>query len=342
MAALNQTAVSLIDVAKRTNPDGGIATDIAEMLTQDNEILLDAMWKESNLQTGHRMTVRTGFPTGTWRRFNEGVASSKSQTIQVEESCAMYEQRGTVDKDLAMLNGNTAEFRLSENVPHIESMNIDMATALFYGDASTNPERFNGLAVRYNSLSATYAPSQNIISASGSGSDNTSIWLVGWADKGVFCIYPKGSAAGIQHRVIQDASGDGCTDALDSNSRPYRAYVDHYQWKTGLAVKDWRYVVRICNIDVSNLVSESSAADLIKLMSRALDRIPNRAGVKLAFYANRTVYSMLKIQALNKSNQALSIEDALTQFGTTIQELRFLKVPCRICDVITNAETAVS
>src|SRR4051812_36862966 len=123
MAGLNSQLFSLIDATKRMAPNGSVESSIAELLTQTNELLIDMLWKEGNLPTGHRLTMRTGLPTGTWRKFNQGITSTKSTTVQVEEACAMYEQKGAIDKDLAMLNGNTAQFRLSENVAHISAMN---------------------------------------------------------------------------------------------------------------------------------------------------------------------------------------------------------------------------
>lgn len=360
MATINQGALTLLDFAKRLNPaTQSVETEIAEMLTQTNEILLDMLWKEGNTPTGHTLTMRTGLPSGVWRKFNQGVPSDKSQTIQVTETCGMYEQRGKIDKDLAMLNGNTGAFRMSENDAHIQAMNIDMATALFYADPST-PEKFIGLAPRYSTISGAIN-GQNVMSGGGSGSDNTSIWLVGWGANSVYGIFPKGSVSGLQHKVIQDGSGDGCADALDADGNPYRALVDHYQWKAGLALKDWRYVVRICNIDVSNLVAESSPANLIKLMSRAIDRLPSTLGnatqegfkgVKPVFYVNRTVFSMLKVQAFNTSGGgggsmagSLAIEDAILQFGGSAvktKQLTFLGIPIRICDSILLTEATVA
>lgn len=351
MAALNATLVSLIDVTKRLDPDGSVAANIAELLTQTNEILLDIPWQESNQATGHLITMRTGYPTGIWRKFNQGVPNSKSTTVQVTETIGMYEQKGAVDKDLAMLNGNTAEFRMSENIPHIESMNIDMATALFYADAS-QPERPVGLSARFSSTTA--GNGQNIILGGGAGSDNTSVWLIGWGPYSVFGIYPKGSKAGLQHMEVKDGSADGCIEVDDGTGTgaTFRAYVDRYQWKCGWAVKDWRYLVRIPNIDVSDLLAQTgtqastAATALIKLMARSLDRIPSQNMAKLAFYVNRTAFSGLKIAALDKSNNALSIQDAITQFGLmagkTVKELQFLGVPIRICDALVNNEALVS
>lgn len=336
MATLASETHTLLDYSRRLNPDGSIETDIVEMLSQSNEILTDMLWMQGNLETGHRVTMRTGLPTGTWRKLNQGVASSKSTTAQVDESCGMYFQRGQIDKDLAMLNGNTAAYRLSENVAHMEAMAQELAETILYGDTDTNPEKMLGLAPRFSTISGA-TNGQNILSGGGAGSDNTSVWLIGWGQKSCYGIFPKGSKAGVEHLVIKDSTGDGCTEVTDSDGYKYRAFVDQYSQKAGLCLKDWRYVVRIANIDVSNLVAESSAADLIKLMSRALDRFPTTAGIKPVFYMNRTVYSMLKIQALAKSNAALSVEEALGQFT-----VKFLGVPIRKVDAILNTEATIS
>lgn len=336
MATLGQNGkVTLIDIAKSMDPNGRIA-DVAELLTQTNELLLDMPWQEGNLPTGHKGTIRTGLPTSVWRQMYQGVPPSKSTRAQVEDACGMLETRSEVDIDIAKLNGNTAEFRLSEARAFVESMNQTMAQTVIYGNASTNPEQFNGLAPRYSSLSAQNAT--NIIDAGGTGSDNTSIWLVCWGPSTVHGIYPKGSMAGLQHEDL------GTIDAFDANQSRYRAYADWWQWKCGIHVRDWRYIVRIANIDTSNLVTETGAADLTKLMVRAMARIPFPGMGTPVFYANRTVKEMLSIQAMNKSSNALGIKEALRQFGgvnVAMQELNFLGYPIRTVDRLLTTEARV-
>ena len=333
MATIGNSVLTLADWAKRTD-DNKVST-IVELLNQTNPILDDMLWKEGNLPTGHRVTVRTGLPSVGFRQLNSGVSTSKSTTAQVDEACGMLEAISEVDVDLAKLNGDVAAFRLSEAASFVESMNQKMATTLFYGNAGVNPEEFTGLATRYNSLSGTNA--QNIISAgSVSGGDGTSIWLVGWGDNGISGIFPKGSQAGIYHedlgeQLIQNATGIGTSRM--------KAYVDRWQWKCGLAVQDWRYAVRIANIDISALVADTSGSTvkLIELMSRAIDRLPAVGGVKPAFYMNRTVYSLLKIQAMNKSANALSLSQGLNQF-----DMAFEGIPVRKVDAILGTESTVA
>jgi len=331
MATLASNVATLADHAKRLDPDGKVPM-IVELLRQRNTILDDMLWKEGNLPTGHRTTVRTGLPTVTARRLNEGVVPSKSTTAQIDEQCAMFEAISEVDADLVKLNGNDAGFRLSEASAFIEAMNQTMAQTLFYGNAGITPEYFTGFAPRYASLSGTN--SQNILSAGGAGSDNTSIWLIAWGENTVSGIYPKGSKAGLIHedlgeQMIQTGVGIG--------TGRMKAFIDRWQWKCGLAVRDWRYAVRIANIDVSNLVTESGAADLIKLMIKAIHRLPDLSSGRPVFYCNRTVREMLDIQALTKAAYQLNIDNV---DGKPVTKFRGIRI--ETCDQILETESVVA
>lgn len=334
MATLSSANLTIADWVKRVDPDGKLEVKIGEILSQSNEILEDMVMVQGNLPTGHRVVIRTGLPTVYWRSINQGVPRSKSTTAQVDESCGMLEAFSAVDKDLAELNDNTAAFRLSEDTAFLESMNQTQAQTMFYGNPATDPRQYLGLAARYGTISGA-GNAQNILDAGGTSSNNTSIWLMVWSDNTVFTTFPKGSKAGL---ISED---DGILTIYDSNNNPFKAYQTHYQWKQGLVVKDWRAIVRICNINTANLVSETAAADLVKLMSRALDRVPNLNAGRACFYCNRTVYSMLRIQALNKSQNALSIDDGLSQFGMPQKWTKFLGVPIRRVDQILNTEARV-
>lgn len=337
--ALSNTNLTLADWAKRVDPDGRIPV-VAELLSQSNEVLEDAVFKEGNLPTGDRVVIRTGLPIVYWRALNQGIPSSKSTTAQVDEATGILEARSEVDKDLAMLNGNTAQFRLSEDTAFLEAMNQTQATTLFYGNPGTDPKQFLGLAARYSSTSA--GNGQNVIKAGGTGSDNTSIYLVVWGDQTVYCPFPKGSKAGLIHEDLGEQT------VYNSDGTRLQAYATRYQWKNGLVVKDWRYVVRIANIDVSDLVGQTGtqAADqataIIKLMARSLYRIPNLSMGRAAFYMNRTVHSGLSVAALDKSQYVLKVNEGLSQFGTANSWLSFLGVPLRRVDAILNTESLVS
>jgi hypothetical protein len=278
-----------------------------------------------------------------WRALNQGIPNSKSQTAQVDEACGILEARSEVDKDLAMLNGNTAQFRLSEDVAFLEAMNQTQATTMFYGNPAIEPKSFLGLAARYSAAPGSSGIGQNIIEGGGTGSDNTSVYLVVWGDNTVYCPFPKGSTAGLMHEDLGEQ-----TVYTDSGANRMQAYATRYQWKNGLVVKDWRYVVRIANIDASDMSNasgtqaSSAATQLIKLMTRALYRIPNMAMGRAAFYMNRTVHGGLSIQAMDRAQAVLAVNQGLSQFGTPYSWLSFLGVPCRRVDALINAEARLT
>ena len=340
MATLSTSNLTLADWAKRSDPDGRVPI-VAELLSQSNEILEDCVFKEGNLPTGERVVIRTGLPSVYWRALNQGIPNSKSTTAQVDEACGILEARSEVDKDLAMLNGNTAQFRLSEDTAFLEAMNQTQAETMFYGNPGTDPKKFLGLAPRYSALSGANS-STNVISAGGSGSDNASVYLVVWGDQTVYCPFPKGSKAGLTHEDLGEQT------VYNSDGTRLQAFATRYQWKNGLVVKDWRYVVRICNIDISDLAAgsgtqaASAGTALIKLMTKALYKIPNMSMGRAAFYMNRTVHSGLSIAALDKSQSVLAIQEGLSQFGTAQSYLSFLGVPLRRVDALLTTESAVS
>lgn len=332
MAVLATTVATLADVAKRTDPSGRIA-DIVELLKQDNEVLDDMLWMEGNLETGHRTTVRTGIPTPTWRRLNYGVQPTKSTTVQITDNCGMLEAYAEVDKDLAMLNGNTQAFRLSEDMAHIQGISHELAQTLFYGNEGTAPAEFTGLAPRYNALSGAES-SQNVITGGGSGSDNSSIWLVVWGANSLHGIYPKESSAGLK----QQDMGEVTLESAPNGGGRMQALRTHYQWKCGLTVRDWRYAVRIANIDISALTPDASAgADLVDLCAQALEKVQNINAGRAAFYMNRTVRSVLRRQLKNAANVNLTLDQATGKHVMQIDG-----VPVRRCDAILNTEAALS
>ena len=333
MAASASTHPTLVDLVKRQDPDGKIAT-IAEILNETNEILDDMVFMEGNLPTGHRTTVRVGIPAPTWRKLYGGVQPTKSTTAQVTDNTGMLEAYAEVDKALADLNGNTAEFRLSEDLAHIEGMSQEMAETLFYGNEGTEPEAFTGLSPRFNDLSSANN-SDNVITGAGAGNDNASIWLIVWGPNTCHGIVPKGSIGGLQ----MTDKGQVTIEDVDGSGGRMEAYRTHYRWDAGLTVRDWRYVVRVCNIDKSALtVDAATGANLPDLMFEAIERIPNLALGRAAFYTNRTTITKLRQQHTNGvSGSTLTMENL---GGTPITA--FHGIPVKRTDALAADEAVVS
>lgn len=330
MATLADTHPTLLDLARRSDPDGSIA-DIVEILNQTNEILDDMVWVEGNLVTGHRTTIRAGLPTPTWRKMYGGVQPTKSRTVQVTDTTGMLEAYAEVDKALADLNGNTAAWRLSEEKPHIEGMGEEVVQTLFYGNEGTEPEAFTGLSPRFNSLSAANA--ENIIDAGGTGTDNASIWLCIWDPSTGHGIVPKGSTAGLQ----MEDKGQVTIENVDGAGGRMEAYRSHYRQDAGLTIRDWRAFVRIANIDRSALTADASTgANLPNLMFQAEERVM-RSGGRAAWYMDRSILTKLRQQsAAAVKTSTLTIENVggvrLSSFGG---------VPIRRVDALSGDEARV-
>ena len=334
MTTLAATHPTLLDLAKATDPDGKIAA-VAEILNEVNECLDDMPWKEGNLPTGHRASIRAGLPEPTWRKLYGAVLPNKGTQVQVTDACGMLEAYAEVDKALADLNGNTAAFRMVEDRAHIEGMSQEMASTLFYGNEATEPEAFTGFAPRFNDQSA--ANGENILTSAATpdGNDNASIWLVVWGDN-VHGIYPKGSEAGLSMTDLGEQTIGTPTGGY------YQGYRTHYRWDAGLHVKDWRYVVRI-NIDAENLLSNpTSGPDLIDLLAQALELPPSLNAGRPVFYANRTVRGFIRRQIMNKTvNSTLSIEQITRPNGALVRVPMFDGIPIRRCDALLNTEAGI-
>lgn len=342
-------AVTLADIARSMDPNGSVAQAV-NLLSQNNDAIQDILWKEGNLPTGHQTTVLTGLPNSTWRRMYQGTQPSKATRAQITDTCGILEQRSEVDKDVADLNGNSAAFRMSEAEAHVESLQQDFLETLFYNDTAVNPERPMGLAPRYNTVNlANAGTAANVIDAGGTGSDNTSMWLVVWGENTVTGIYPKGSTGGLSHQDL------GEIDAFDTQTPParFRAYADLWKWKCGLSVRDWRYIVRIANIDVSDLIGQTgtqaitAATHIHKLMIDAMARIPNMGKGRAVFYGHRVITTAIAKAGLDRSQNAVTVEAAIQQQGQVSPgfagngTLKFLGVPIRTVDRLLRTEARI-
>lgn len=328
MAVLTSKYATLADLVSRLDSDGKISP-ISEVLNQELPILKDLGFVECNKTDGYLHTVRTGLPTPTWRKLYGGVQPSKSTTAQVTDTCGNLEAYAEVDKDLADLNGNTAEWRLSEERPFIEAMGQEMAKTIFYGDTDKTPERFMGIAARYNRLSTGTKPpasSRNVVSCGGTGNNLTSIYFISHA---VFHgIYPKGSKAGLSK------TDKGQVTVTKEDGSMYEAYRTHYKWQAGTMIDDWRGCARVCNIALSGTATTGDA--LIKAMIEAKNKIDAKYHSRLKIYVPRDIQTVLEIAALEKSGNCLSITEAAEQF-----QANFFGIPIEICDAISTAEEQV-
>lgn len=342
MSTLGTSRPTILDVARATDPNGNIAR-VAKVLQQYNEHLDDIPWYEGNLATGNLTTIQTSKASPSLRALNAGVTPSKSTTGQINDACSILEGRNRIDVDVANLNGNAAAYRALQDEMMIAGFGDSLSEHLIYGSSADNPLEFNGFATRYFSLGTTYTTSSQLIDAGGTGSDNTSIWLVNWGPGKVHGIYPKGSQGGLK---VEDM---GIKDVIQNTTtgETMRVYETWMQWKCGLAVQDYRSVIRICNVDVSNLLTASDSSDtsanIMKFMAMALDLLPPDQGGTPVFYMNNTVRSMLRVKQIDKGNAFLTVGDiANSNQIMRRNQLSFYGIPCRRVDAILKTESTIT
>lgn len=343
MGVRNGALATLVDVTATYGEAGEAQGEVAEILTKDNPVLEDIPWKEGNLLTGERTWVRTGKPTPTYRRYNQGVQKSKGTVGSFDETAAQLAGSSQMDRALAILGGNPGKARMSFAKPWLDAMNETFAERLFYGNAFFESKEFTGLAPRFNDLAGPTKP--QIIDCQGTGIDNRSMWLINWDLEKVGGLFPKGSKAGLLHMdtTANKAMGpDGYPigDIVqDENGNDYLAYTDWWQWDHGLFVKDPRAVVRAANIDYSLLKPDrTTGADLEDVMVQMYHRCQH-VGPNAAFYVPGTVGAIIHRQALNDARGGRGMLGFDEVGGKKVPTV--LGVPIRSLDALNIDEARV-
>jgi hypothetical protein len=345
MATIGASYLNLIDMF-RNGGDTAIA-EVAEVLNRLSPVVRNAFTVEANKGTQHQHSIRTGLPAVTWGRLYQGIPQSKSGRTNVLDTTGFVEGLSTIDTRLLDISPNPAATRMAEAESFLESLRQEVETGIFYHDVATTPEKFKGLAARYNASGGGGAGNQ-IVKAGGAGSDNTSVWFVTWSENSTHLIHPKGTMAGIER---QDKGEQRVTDA---SGNAYYVKEELFRWHVGLAVRDWRYNARIANIDVSDL--QAGTVDIYKYMRSAFYKlqgvyatamkngdgtINGNASVegRTVIYMNRTVLEALDAAGTNASNGALMLKPMELE-GRVVQSYR--GIPIEVTDAILNTESVVS
>lgn len=298
-------AVTFNDLRQRLNPNGQVDF-VMEVLAQSNAFMDRMVWMEGNLPTGNLTTQRTSVAQAELRRINAGVGIVKTTTEQITDTCCILEARSRVDVELLALQPDKEAFCRSEDAGILMGISNQIAGYFFYGDSTKNSKEFNGLAMRYNTLKGSAdktKPGHQVVSAGGSGSTNTSVWFVNLHDKGVVGIYPKGSQAGIKVRDLGERT------VRDADDKEYQALETLFTVKPGLAVRDIRAASRLCNIDVTTLMTLDSDAkrDLITKLVYTKNKLRNMDNTVMV--VGDDMYSFLEAYLLDKNNVHVTRQD---------------------------------
>lgn len=316
------------EIVKRTA--NNISADqrrILELLSQTNEMLLDAPVVQANDGTVNTSVVRTALPSGTKRVYNQGVGIGASQTDLIHDVCAQIAIYSEVDEDLVNNSPNKAETLQNEQIAFIEGLGQDMAQDIFYGNHSKDAASIDGFATRRAKVDNKLCFSMG----GNTANHQTSVYIVKWGPQNVQYMYPRGATGiGVQ---VKD-KGVQTVPAPDGQGE-MEAYKTYFKVDYGIIVKKPQALIRIANIDMNSDMSDADAQALVKKILKARAYLPQGDGT-VSILCNADIMSVFDQATLSKSNVVYTSEDP---WGRPVNMLRDMRI--RRCDAILNTEAVV-
>jgi hypothetical protein len=255
--------------------------------------------------------MRSSLPTVGFIRLNEGSLRSKSTTRQTVDSMGMVGGLSEVDVKFKKVFSDFEAHRWNEDQTFLESISQKISSTIFTGNEASDDTSFTGFQPRFApGASSLVAPTlgtaaYQIVDGGGTGTDNTSVWVVDWGERACHLIHPEGDDGGIEqtdHGPLKVETGSGAT------ARAFFAATTEFNITCGLSIHNLRHVCRIANIDKSDVLSTTEATNpnIIKLLAKAMHKMLPQNGARRCIYCSRDIATLLDIQANNKSNLALS------------------------------------
>ena len=317
---------SLVEQAKRIDPDGDQAR-IAEVLNRKmGGILSEAPWMPSNDTWTNKTTRRASLPTGSRRRLNQRIAASVSRTTEIMDVMENLEDYADVDAAIVDSMPSPAMFRSGEVDAFTEGLGQTIVSDILYGDSDADPDSMHGLSARMEALDGRF-----VIGEGGTGSDVTSIYIVNWDPNSCHLIYPKNMSAnlGIQHTDKGQITSETTAGLME-------IYRDHFVIKCGMVVRDPRAIARLANIESAGASNTFDEDNLIALLNNM------NTGPGTRIYCNETILTQMQIRLKDKNNVNYTADGGDGLSG--MPPIRFNGVPIRKIDreILVNTEAAIS
>lgn len=303
-----------------------------KVLSESNPILRDMPIIPSNQTLGFTGTRETSLPTPQIIKVGNGWDASKTEWDAFSEVLSIFKDRVDVPTEALRLTKNKEQKLDLILDRHKEGFGQGVANHIIYGSSVADPEKFDGLGVRYNTPDAANPlnPTNGdygVYSMGGTGSSTTSIWLIQWGEGRVFGICPENDP----HKGIrQQDMGTEYYTAENAKLAPCLRF--ELGWDLGLVCEDYRCAARIRNV-YSSIASMD--VTLWKKIIEARNNFKGNAPVWM--YVSSSVFTQLDIQAAQKNNV---FWDTNNPWGKLM--LRFRDMPIGKCDCISESETAVA
>lgn len=319
---------SLVEQAKRIDPDGTQATIVEVLNRKMGGMLAEFPWLPSNSEFTNKTTRRGSLPSGSRRKLNAFVTPSTSRTTEIMDVIENLEDYSNVDKDLVDSMPSPGMFRAGEADAFIEGLGQTIVGDVLYADSNADPDAMHGLSARMSTLDGRF-----VIGEGGSGSDVTSIYIVTPGQADVHFIYPKNMQAnlGVKHTDL----GEQTEQDVDTKGLR-QVYRDHYKIQMGLVVRNPRSIGRLANIETAGASNTFDEDNLITLLNNMNINGNSR------IYANETIITQMQIRAKDKANIYYTIDGGDGLSG--MPPMRFQGVPIRKIDreILVNTEVAIS
>lgn len=345
MTVNNTRVLTYLDFIKGLDPKGNFAHRIVELVAKKVEMLDDMTVIAANNGTALETTVRTETPTPVWTTYYGGIPSNKGSKAKVKVSTGRMATKILVDKKLYDDSKDKDAVLEDEISANIAGMKNELANAMIYGDLKENPLGIPGLFKHYSKYdnentedtdSAHYVFSA--LGLTGNSAAKTklgSIALVGWSPNTITAFHPENSGTGgiekSDKRVTDVPDPDVGGDAT------YEAYLQYIYWNLGLAVRDYRYGGRICNIQRDLMLTKGYEGDYVELIDRLSNRVLDD-DVKQAWYMDKGMWEKVCV-LFNRLTRA----NAITfQHIEGRKEKKLFGIPVRIMDAMKVNETEVA
>lgn len=341
-------ALTYVDWIKGLDPKGNFSHRVIDMCVRQNEMLDDITVVEANDGTSLQTTIRTETPKPVWTTYYGGIPSNKGSKAKIRVTCGRMGTKILVDKELFDNSKDRDAVLADELMSAQDGMRLEMGNMLIYGRLSDNPLGFNGLAKHYDKYSTDAEDDREsahyVLNAFGVGNGANkasedklgSIYLVGWSPNTITCFHPEGSETGgikVGERKVQSV-----TDPDKGGDATYEVYMQYLYWSLGLAVRDYRYGGRICNIQRDDMLNGTDKGQAyIELIDRLSTRVHDQ-GVRQAFYMDKLMWERIRIlfSRMTRAN-AISFENVEGR-----KENRLFGIPVRIQDCMKVNEAKVA
>jgi hypothetical protein len=313
--------------------------DVADVISKATGIMDILEFHPTNQAYDHLTARRTDQGTPTTRVANEGAQEIKGSKDQVIDIPVHYNNVIKPDP-LFLKKFNSPEEWKADEVRAIAQGYAEAYTEqLITGVSTSDPGRsIDGLATRLGSLPSDVNdvtdPKHTVRSAGGSGSDNSSIYIVGIGKQGAYGLYHKNGQAGFQMKQLPEqlitlGSGDIVCRPIDLS------------WDVGFSATNYRTIGRLCNIDYSDLTDDaSSGANLMNLLTRLINSTKVMTmGLKPVLLANEALITYFENQRRNFGGNAVKTN---VDLGLATNYTTFKGIPFVQTDAIGVAEATIS